>query len=121
MTITTSTNLPPLIAQSFNHNLLRVNDAKKPQEIEEKYREAINRKFKNGSRNHKKCQELITIYEEIYGWVQAKKAYDKSENKEEEKKPSIPLEAINRLSHKQRENVRAAFVILGYATPEIRK
>lgn len=104
------TSIPPQITQCFDKNLLSrpgIGHWDEPEYLRNKYRGIP--KYPIGSRGWKEIQEILKVYEELYEWQLAQKAYNKATEKEILERPSLPIEAILRLNGFVGKNVRNAF------------
>jgi hypothetical protein len=110
MIINTISIMPPDIRQHFSRDLLNVGDHwdrffKKSILIKER----ANKKYSQGGRQKIKFDELVNACEEIYEWNKAQKAFREAENKTEEKRPDIPVDALSKLCGFDGEDVRKSF------------
>ena len=110
MKIETITTIPPQIIQYFSRKLLvDYERPTKPETILRLYAAPAYKKYKEGTNKHREFDDHLAIYEEIYGWIKAKEAYDKAKKKEVSQRPVVPTEAINRLHGKLGKDVRGTF------------
>jgi len=84
----TTTNIPPKVIQRFNKALLHCYSS--PKELRARYQKQVERKYKRDGKKWHEYEQLMQVYEEMYGWFEKKKAYERSENKEAQERPAFP-------------------------------
>lgn len=101
MPITTVTCLPPEVTQHFNKMLLDPWAAMKDR-FEKQMIRFLN-KHKENAGILRDLHQLSTLFEELYEWHQKDKAYQRSENKKGEKKPTLQVSKIPLFPHELRD------------------
>lgn len=101
--------IPPPILQYYNSYLLKCPGPglHSRKYYEDRFLKAARKKL--GKRKMTEFYELLEICEKLYEWKTAQEAYNKTENQDLSKKPSIPFEAINRIRGRLGKNIRDAF------------